>query len=124
MTDKLMPAADLARLVVQSLEDLKAQDVRVLDVTALTSIMDVMVIASGTSNRHVKALSESVLEAAKAAGVRPIGVEGDATSDWVLVDLGDVVVHVMLPRTRSFYNLEKLWSVGEAPASLAGDEAG
>jgi ribosome-associated protein len=124
MTDTLMPAADLARLVVQSLEDLKAQDVRVLDVTALTSIMDVMVIASGTSNRHVKALSESVLEAAKAAGVRPIGVEGDATSDWILVDLGDVVVHVMLPRTRSFYNLEKLWSVGEAPASLAGDEAG
>lgn len=124
MTDKLMPAADLARLVVQSLEDLKAQDVRVLEVTALTSIMDVMVIASGTSNRHVNALSESVLEAAKAAGVRPIGVEGDATSDWILVDLGDVVVHVMLPRTRSFYNLEKLWSVGEAPASLAGDEAG
>jgi len=124
MTDTLMPAADLARLVVQSLEDLKAQDVRVLDVTALTSIMDVMVIASGTSNRHVKALSESVLEAAKAAGVQPLGVEGDATSDWILVDLGDVVVHVMLPRTRSFYNLEKLWSVGEAPASLAGDEAG
>ncbi len=124
MTDKLMSAADLARLVVQSLEDLKAQDVRVLDVTALTSIMDVMVVASGTSNRHVKALSDSVLEAAKAAGVRPIGVEGDATSDWILVDLGDVVVHVMLPRTRSFYNLEKLWSVGEAPASLAGDEAG
>jgi ribosome-associated protein len=124
MTDTLMPAADLARLVVQSLEDLKAQDVRVLDVTALTSIMDVMVIASGTSNRHVKALSESVLEAAKAAGVQPIGVEGDASSDWILVDLGDVVVHVMLPRTRSFYNLEKLWSVGEAPASLAGDEAG
>ena len=124
MTDKLMSAEDLARLVVQSLEDLKAQDVRVLDVTALTSIMDVMVVASGTSNRHVKALSDSVLEAAKAAGVRPIGVEGDATSDWILVDLGDVVVHVMLPRTRSFYNLEKLWSVGEAPASLAGDEAG
>jgi ribosome-associated protein len=124
MTDTLMPAADLARLVVQSLEDLKAQDVRVLDVTALTSIMDVMVIASGTSNRHVKALSESVLEAAKAAGVQPIGVEGDGSSDWILVDLGDVVVHVMLPRTRSFYNLEKLWSVGEAPASLAGDEAG
>jgi ribosome-associated protein len=124
MTDKLMSAADLARLVVQSLEDLKAQDVRVLDVTALTSIMDVMVVASGTSNRHVKALSDSVLEAAKAAGVRPIGVEGDATSDWILVDLGDVVVHVMLPRTRSFYNLEKLWSVGEAPVSLAGDEAG
>ena len=124
MTDTLMPAADLARLVVQSLEDLKAQDVRVLDVTALTSIMDVMVVASGTSNRHVKALSDSVLEAAKATGVQPIGVEGDATSDWILVDLGDVVVHVMLPRTRSFYNLEKLWSVGEAPASLAGDEAG
>lgn len=124
MTDNLMPAADLARLVARALEDLKARDVRVLDVTALTSIMDVMVIASGTSNRHVKALSESVLEAAKAAGVPPIGVEGEATSEWILVDLGDVVVHVMLPRTRSFYNLEKLWSVGEAPPSLAGDEAG
>lgn len=124
MTDDSMAGADLARLVVQALQDLKAQDVRVLDVSALTSIMDVMVIASGTSNRHVKALSDSVLEAAKAAGIRPIGVEGDATSDWILIDLGDVVVHVMLPRTRSFYNLEKLWSVGEAPASRVRDEAG
>jgi ribosome-associated protein len=124
MTDDSMPGADLARLVVRALQDLKAQDVRVLDVSALTSIMDVMVIASGTSNRHVKALSDSVLEASKAAGIRPIGVEGEATSDWILIDLGDVVVHVMLPRTRSFYNLEKLWSVGEAPASRVRDEAG
>lgn len=112
-----LPAADLARLVVAALTDLKAQDVDVMDVSGMTSITDYMIIASGTSDRHVKALSDRAVEAAKDAGVIPVGVEGEASRDWILVDLGDVVVHVMLPRARSFYNLEKLWSMPDLPES-------
>lgn len=100
----------LTGLVVHALEELKGLDVRVLDVRGATSITDVMVIASGSSDRHVKALADSVVEQAKKAGVQPLGTEGEQSSEWVLVDLGDVVVHVMHPRTREFYNLEKLWS--------------
>ena len=86
-------------------------DVAVLDVAGLSSFTDVMVIASGTSDRHVKSLADHVVEQAKEAGERPLGVEGDQGGEWVLVDLGDVVVHVMRPDIRDFYNLEKLWSV-------------
>ena len=118
MVDDLMPD-DIARLVVDALTDLKAQDIAVLEVSRMTSITDYMIIASGTSDRHVKSLSDRVVEAAKKAGVMPVGVEGESTRDWILVDLGDVVVHVMLPRTRSFYNLEKLWSVDDLPESSA-----
>ncbi len=104
-----MQTEELTALVVDALEAMKAQDVRCVDVRGKTAITDMMIIASGTSNRHVKALADSVLVKAKEAGVVPVGMEGERDNEWVLVDLNDVVVHVMLPQTRDFYNLEKLW---------------
>jgi ribosome-associated protein len=103
----------LATLVTTALDDLKGQQITVLDVRHLTSVTDTMVVASGRSDRHVRALADTVVEQCAKAGVRPIGVEGQESGEWVLVDLGDVVVHVMLPRVREFYNLEKLWDLGE-----------
>ena len=103
---------ELQALAVNALEDLKAVDVRVLDVQELTSITDRMIIASGTSSRHVKSLADHVALKAKQAGNSPLGVEGEQNAEWILIDLGDVIVHVMLPETREFYALEKLWSVG------------
>ncbi len=108
-----MKTENLVELAVGALEDLKAQDIRVIDVREKTPIMDVLVIASGTSSRHVKALADNVVLKAKEANLRPLGVEGEAAAEWVLVDLADVVVHVMLPRVRDFYNLEKLWLAEE-----------
>lgn len=110
-----MDAEALRNLVVYALEDLKGVEIRALDVRALTPITDFMVIASGTSDRHVKSLARNVLDKALEAGVRALGVEGESEGDWVLVDLRDVVVHVMRPPVRDFYQLEKLWSV-EPPA--------
>ncbi|MEJ2059817.1 MAG: ribosome silencing factor [Gammaproteobacteria bacterium] len=104
-----MQTDQLVELVCHALEDLKGVDVRILDVRGKTAITDVMVIASGTSTRHVKSLADNVVLKAKEAGVQPIGVEGTQVAEWVLVDLNDVVVHVMLPTVRDFYNLEKLW---------------
>jgi ribosome-associated protein len=101
----------LLETTIQALEDIKAVDIRVLDVREQTSITDLMVIASGTSTRHVKSLADNVAEAAKQLGVRAPGMEGDKGSEWILVDLIDIVVHVMMPETRAFYGLEKLWSV-------------
>jgi len=100
----------IAETVITALEDLKARDIRVLDVSKLTSIADTMIIASGTSDRQVRSLAEQVIERCKEAGERPLGVEGMDGGEWVLVDLADVLVHVMLPKVRDFYNLEKLWS--------------
>ena len=94
-----------------ALDDLKALEPVTLDVRELSSVTDYLLVASGTSSRHVKSLAENVLMKAKASGVRPLGVEGERTGDWVLVDFGDVVVHVMQPAARSFYDLERLWSV-------------
>ena len=116
-----MRVRELQKLVVAALEDLKAVDVRVLDVRGKTTITDVMVVASGTSDRHVRALADGVIEKVKQRGSRPLGVEGEKQGEWVLVDLGDVVVHVMLSRVRDFYQLEKLWSVDvDAHVSSAG----
>jgi len=103
---------EIKDLVINALEDLKAVDVTVLDVRGKSSVTDFMVIASGTSGRHVKAMANSVVVEAKKAGINPLGVEGEASSEWVLVDLVDVVVHIMLPETREFYQLEKLWEAG------------
>ena len=111
-TAKAVPKlARLTELVTAALDDLKAQNVAVLDVRELTSVADILVIASGTSDRHVKSLAGRVLERARDAGIRPLGVEGEREGEWVLVDLQDVIVHVMLPRVREFYGLEKLWDV-------------
>ncbi len=100
-----------AALVAAALDDLKAQNVSVLDVRHLTSVTDTMVVASGRSDRHVRALADAVLERCHDAGIEPLGIEGQQAGEWVLVDLGDVVAHVMLPRVREFYNLEKLWDI-------------
>ncbi|ELA08538.1 hypothetical protein MOMA_08251 [Moraxella macacae 0408225] len=97
-------------VVNTALEDLKAKNITVLDVTDLTDVMECIVIAEGTSNRHLKTVADKVALAAKQAGFIPIGTEGQGTSDWVLIDLGAVVVHVMMPQAREFYNLEGLWS--------------
>lgn len=104
----------IRELALAALDDLKAKDVEVMDVRTLTSITDYMIVASGTSNRHVKALADSVVEKSKLAGHRPLSVEGEREAEWILVDLADVVVHIMLPATRDFYQLEKLWDVAEA----------
>lgn len=102
----------LLGIVINALEDLKGVDLKVLDVRAQTTITDVMVIVSGTSTRHVKALADNVTLKAKANGFPALGVEGEQGAEWVLIDLGDVVVHVMIPAIREFYALEKLWSMG------------
>lgn len=108
----LDPFERLRALVREALDNLKANDVAEIDVRGKSSVADLLVVASGTSTRHVKSLAEEVVRKAKQAGQPPIGVEGEREAEWVLVDLGDVIVHVMLPRTREFYGLERLWSVG------------
>jgi len=106
----------LQDVVLDALADMKAVDVKALDVRGLTDITDTMVVASGTSDRHVKSIADRVVQRCKEAGFRPFGMEGERDGDWVLVDLHDVVLHVMLPRTREFYALEKLWEGGSKAA--------
>jgi len=108
-----MQADELKNRVVAALEELKGLNIAEFDVRGMTSVTDIMVIATGTSDRHVKSLANAVVVACKKAGVAPLGVEGEREGEWVLVDLGDVVVHVMQPRIREFYALEKLWAVTE-----------
>ncbi len=98
-------------LVIDALEDMKAKDIVCLDVKPLTSVADFMVVASGTSNRHVKAIADNVRDKMKQRDIKPLGIEGEDAAEWVLVDLGDIIVHIMLPDTRRFYDLEKLWSL-------------
>jgi len=105
------PPPTLLTVVCDALADMKALDVKVLDVRGLTDIADFMVIASGTSDRHVRSVAQRVVEKTKEAGFRPHGVEGQQDSDWVLIDLSEMIVHVMLPRVREFYGLEKLWDM-------------
>ena len=101
----------LLQLVVSSLEDFKAADITVIDVSGKNPLTERMVVASGNSTRHVKSMAENLVVKSKAVGNPPIGVEGAREGEWVLVDLNDVIVHLMLPQTRAFYNLEKLWEV-------------
>lgn len=105
-----MTPGKLQKTVLHALEEMKARDIKELDVSELTSVTEAMIIASGTSNRHVKSMAEKVIEEAKKSGERPLGVEGADEGEWVLVDLDELVVHLMLPRVRDFYNLEKLWA--------------
>ena len=110
----------LVDTTLNALADLKANDVQTIDVRALTSLADVMIIASGTSTRHVKALADNVVVKAKESGTRPLGTEGERDAEWVLIDLAGVIVHVMLPATRAFYDLERLWNAPAAPKAAAG----
>lgn len=109
-------AESLKALVAAAVDDRKAVDPVVLDVSSITEVTEYMVIATGTSNRHVKAIVDSVVEAAKANGIDVLGTEGRNGSDWVLIDLADVVVHVMRPEARAFYDLERLWETVTEPA--------
>lgn len=101
--------ADILSIALDALDELKARNVSTMDVRNITSVADHMVIASGTSSRHVKALADNVVVRAKEAGVMPVGIEGERGAEWILVDLGDVIIHVMQPATREFYDLERLW---------------
>ena len=111
-----MDSQQLLKLVIDVAQDLKAQDIVQLDVQKLGSITDYMVIASGSSNRQVIAIAEHIVQQSKQQGFQPLGVEGEKEGEWVLVDLGDVVAHIMQPQVRDFYQLEKLWSGFENPA--------
>jgi ribosome-associated protein len=114
--------AALVKTVVAALNDMKAVNVKVMDVRKVTDVADCMVLASGTSDRHVRSIADRVVERAKAAGFRPMGLEGERDGEWVLVDLNDVIVHVMLPRVREFYGLESLWEYTPARAAKASVE--
>ncbi len=116
-----MNSQKLCELIVEALADMKAQDIIKLDVRNMTTVTDYMIVASGTSSRHVRALVENVAEGARKSGHRPTGVEGESGGEWVLLDLQDVLVHVMLPKAREFYNLEKLWSIVPSEHATASD---
>ena len=118
-----MRSKDLVALVEQALDDLKAVNTQTLEVSGLTSITDYMVIASGTSDRHVRSMANNLLERTRDAGVDALGVEGHEFGEWVLVDLADVVVHIMQPRVRDFYKLENLWNM-DAMVDGPGDVPG
>lgn len=106
----------LEKLVLAALEDMKAVNVKLLDVRGQTDITDAMIVASGNSDRHVRAIADRVIEKTREAGRRPLGVEGTRDNEWVLVDLQDLLLHVMLPRVREFYAIEQLWEPAAAPA--------
>ena len=114
-----MAVEELKTRVIDALEDLKGRDITTLDVRGISGVTDYMVVCSGPSSRHVKSLADNVWVEAKKAGFTPLGMEGQQSADWILVDFGDLVVHVMLPEARQFYDLERLWQV---PAG-GGDES-
>lgn len=115
--DKQAQIQSCLHVVKDALLDVKAKDIVEFDISTISNVADAMIIASGTSTRHVKALADNVAEEAKKAGFRPIGIEGERDAEWILIDLGSVVVHVMLPTTRKFYDLESLWRT--APSEVA-----
>lgn len=125
MNELLIPddAVPELKLAVDALEEMKARELRCLDVRPLTALTDWMLIVTGTSNRHVKSLAENLVLSAKKAEHPPHGVEGLDQAEWVLVDLGGVVVHIMQAQTRAFYQLEKLWTGDEPPAGGPDAEA-
>ena len=108
-----MTTKKLINTITHALEEMKAQEIVNIDVRKLTSITDNMIICSGTSNRHTKAIADKVISEIKAKGFQALGVEGLETGEWILVDLGDAVVHIMLPQAREFYSIEKLWTTVE-----------
>ena len=113
----------LCDLVISSLEDFKASDIQEIDVAGRSPLTDLIVIASGNSTRHIKAMAENLVMKVKAAGCLPLGVEGQRQAEWGLVDLNDVIVHLMVPKTRAFYNLEKLWEASRERRSRSGHSA-
>ncbi|MDH5407564.1 MAG: ribosome silencing factor [Gammaproteobacteria bacterium] len=117
----MLEIEQLKALVIDALEDVKASDIKVIDVEGKTSVTDVMIFATGNTSRQVKALANSVITRVKEQGVKPFGTEGEDHGEWALVDLGDIVVHIMQPSIRDFYNLEKLW--GEDSPSISQDQA-
>jgi ribosome-associated protein len=110
----------LVKTVIAALDDMKAVNVKVMDVRKVTDVADCMVIASGNSDRHVRSIADNVVQKARVSGFRPMGTEGERDGEWVLVDLNDVIVHVMLPRVREFYGLEGLWDVSPSRPGKAG----
>lgn len=118
-----MKSKDVIEMSVKALEDMKGVDLTVIDIVGKSSIADAMIVVTGTSQRHVRSLAESVRLTAKESDHPPLGVEGADSSDWVLVDLGDVIVHVMTEEKREFYSLEKLWSVGPDDQAPPGNAA-
>ena len=121
--DDALTSDQIRDLVISALEDLKAIDIQQINVAGQNPLTDLFVVASGNSTRHVKSMAENLVLKAKAAGCAPLGVEGGKGAEWVLVDLNDVVVHLMLPKTRAFYNLEKLWEVSSEQRSSASRSA-
>jgi ribosome-associated protein len=118
MTKHKMSSEDVVKLATAALEDIKAQDILAIDVRDKTSIADYMLIATGTSSRQLNALVDNVRDKVKAAGLMPLSEEGKGDSDWVLLDLGDVIVHVMTSAARQFYDLERLWQGAEQSRAL------
>jgi len=112
-----LSSEEIRDAAVEAIESLKGKEIAVLDVREMTSMTDYMIIVSGTSSRHVKSMADSVVMELKKLGELPLGVEGESAGDWILVDLGGGIVHVQMPETRSFYDLEKLWS--QSPAASA-----
>ncbi|WP_374484645.1 ribosome silencing factor [Zoogloea sp.] len=118
-----MEITQFEQLVVSALEDIKGKDIQVIDTTRLTSLFDRVIIASGDSNRQTRSLARNVADKAREAGLTVVSVEGEDSGEWVLVDLGDIVVHVMQPAVRAYYNLEELWSATPARPSRPGSAA-
>lgn len=118
-----MELRKLQRIVIDALEDVKAQDIRVFNTSQLTELFDRVIVASGTSNRQTKALAAHVRDKAKEAGLESVRVEGEDSGEWVLVDLGDVVVHIMQPAIRQYYNLEEIWGGKPVRVKLGGQAA-
>ncbi|MDQ8934914.1 ribosome silencing factor [Acinetobacter rudis] len=111
-TSQSQDVQNCLNVVNEALQDVKAKDIIEMDISNISNVADAIVIASGTSTRHVKALADNVADEARKAGFRPLGIEGERDAEWILIDLGFVVVHVMLPTARKFYDLESLWRTG------------